>query len=113
MVSVELEVRGLVEAQQALEAKFEAFDDAVKRALAIVGQRGHDWLESNAPEATGAYKRSVSLDITPDGDVKVSVDVRYARAVEAHSGVFNKMIEETMSRKKVLEEIGRQMEAVR
>ena len=62
MIELELEVRGLVEAQQAIEKKFEAFDDAVRRALAIVGQRGHDhgWSRTCARVATGAYKRSPS-----------------------------------------------------
>ena len=109
---IELEVLGLVEAQQALEAKFESFDAAVARALVVVGQRGHDYLLEHAPVLTGAYRRSVSLEVTPDGDVKVSIDVRYAKTVEKHQGVFNAMIKATMSRKHVLAEISRQMELV-
>ena len=97
MVSVELEIRGLVELERELERKFTAVDDAVRRALAIVAQRGHDYLLEHAPVLSGDYRRSVALEITPAGDVKLSISAPYAKAVAARQGIFNAMIKATMS----------------
>ena len=49
-VELELEVRGLVGIEAKLDARVEAFDDAVRRALIIIGQRGFDYLQQFAPE---------------------------------------------------------------
>ena len=92
--------------------QFEDIDDAVTRALAIIGQAGHDWLESNAPQATGEYVRSIELDISPTGDVRLSVKAGHAKPLEAMTGIFNRMIKETMSRDIIMKEISRQMDLV-
>ena len=62
---------------------------------------------------SGAYKRSVSLDIEPDGSVRVSVDIKYAKALEKRQGPFNEMIKAVMSRRHILAEIDRQMKLAR
>ena len=112
-VELELEVLGLLGIEEKLSARLQAFEDALKRALAITAQRGHDWLESNAPQATGEYVRSIELDISPTGDVRLSVKAGHAKPLEATTGIFNRMIKETMSRDIIMKEISRQMEAVR
>ena len=111
-IELEFEVKGLDTLEAKLDQHVEAFDDAVKRALVIVGQRGYDYLQRWAPELSGAYKRSVSLDVTPTGDVSISVGVKYAKTVEKYQRPFNEMIEAVMSRKHIMEEISRQMEVV-
>ena len=113
MVSVELDVRGLVELEAKLEKLEQGIVDAVDRALVVVGQAGHDWLLEHAPEATGEYKRSIELDVMPNGDVKLSVKAGHAKPVEAMTGVFNKMVREVMSRDVIMKEISRQMDLVR
>ena len=112
MIAIDMQVKGLVELQAKLEKMERGIVGAVDRALAIVGQRGHDWLLEHAPVLSGDYRKSVSLEITPDGDVKVAVAVPYAKAVEAHQGTFNAMIAATMSSKLVMEEIDRQIRDV-
>lgn len=111
MVSVELDVRGVGRARgQAREAR--ARDSGCSRigrwsssgSVATIG------CNSMRPKQTGEYKRSIELDITPDGDVKLSVKAGHAKPVEARTGVFNKMIREVMSRDVIMKEISRQME---
>ena len=111
-VIVEVDVRGLVELERKLANEYESFDAAVRRALAIVGQRGFDWLQANAPELSGLYKRSVTLEIAPNGDVALAVGVRYARAVEKRTGTFNRMKREVMSSKHIAAEVSRQLKLI-
>ena len=113
MISVDMQVKGLAELQAKLGKLEREVVDAVDRALVVVGQRGFDWLESNAPEASGLYKRSIELDVSPSGDVKLSVKAGHAKPLEATTGIFNKMIKATMSREEIAKEIDRQMELIR
>ena len=69
-------------------------------------------MQSNAPEDSGLYKRSIELDVSPSGDVKLSAKAGHSKALEARTGTFNKMISEVMTRKHVMAEIGRQMELI-
>ena len=70
----------------------DATEEARRRALIALGERGQEWLEENAPEVTGFYKGRVSLDVRPDGDVLLSVGAEYAKALEARRAPFNRMI---------------------
>lgn len=75
----------------------EAVDEAGRLALIELGERGQVWLERHAPEVSGFYKRSVSLHVLPTGAVILSVEARYAKALEARRGVFNRMIAAVLS----------------
>ena len=75
----------------------EAVDEAGRLALIELGERGQVWLERHAPEVSGFYKRSVFLDVRPDGDVLLIVAAKYAKALEARRGIFNRMIKEVLN----------------
>ena len=47
----------------------------------------------------------------PDGDVLLSVEAKYALALEARRGVFNRMIKEVLNPGEVRKEVAAQIES--
>ena len=87
----------------------DATEEGGRRALVVLGERGQRWLEVNAPEVTGFYKERVSLEVRADGDVLLSVEAPYAKALEARRGVFNRMRNEVLNPAEVQKEIAAQI----
>ena len=84
-------------------------EEAARRALVVLGERGQQWLEANAPEVTGFYKERVSLDVRPDGSVLLSVEAPYAKALESRRGIFNRMLNEVLNPAEVRKEVSAQV----
>ena len=89
----------------------DATEEAGRRALVVLGERGQQWLEANAPEVTGFYKERVSLDVRPDGSVLLSVEAPYSKALEKRRGIFNRMLKEVLDPGDVQKEIAEQVKS--